>query len=225
MTPRISGGTSAPSRRSGLLFPGGPTRRDRRPLMLGFLVLAGAGLWFVNSRSEDVPPPVAIIASRPAAGTGVPVTRRAEGGTVPTTWEELTAARAAALRNRAPEPAPVALAEPDEEVEEREPPRRVRREPQRRRTEEREEQPPPPAVEPAPPSGEPGRLSVNAIPWGQLIVDGRIYGNTPRLNMPIAIGTRRIRIAREGFEPFDTTITVEPGESIRLTGITLRAQP
>lgn len=216
---------SQPSRaaRGGLLFPDGPTRRDRRPLaLLAFLAL-GAGLIFMNSRRTPPPPPVSMIAVRPGAAA-VPAARPVAGAPVPTTWEELTAARAAAAAARVP---PVAV-EPEPAAErDVAPAPRTRRQPERRR----ETLPPPPASEPAPAapadpeSSAPGRLTASSSPWGQLIVDGRLYGNTPRLNLPIATGTRRIRIARDGFEPFDTTITVQPGEAIRLTGITLRAQP
>lgn len=221
----------SPAVRGGLLFPDGPTKRDRRPLAFIALIALGAGLYFLNARRSPAPPPVAILATRPAAATA-PAAPRTGSDPVPTTWEELTAARAAAAARAQPAAPVVPEAEPEAEPAAAPAPR-TRRVPERRQPERRRETlPPPPASEPAPvaaaPVSEPaapGRLTVSSSPWGQLIVDGRVYGNTPRLNLPIAVGPRRLRIARDGFEPFDTTITVQPGEAIRLTGITLRAQP
>jgi len=83
-------------------------------------------------------------------------------------------------------------------------------------------------VAPAPPTqpetggaAEPGRLSVNAAPWGQLYVDGQLVGNTPRANLTIAAGVHTIRVVRDGFEPFERTIQVAPGGLVRLTDIVL----
>ncbi len=81
--------------------------------------------------------------------------------------------------------------------------------------------PPAPAQAPAPAATEAGRLSVNATPWGELYVDGRLIGNTPKANLPLAPGAHTIRIVRDGFEPYERTILVAPGETVRLTGIQL----
>ena len=87
---------------------------------------------------------------------------------------------------------------------------------------------PAPAPAPAPaaaPAGEPGRLFVNASPWGQVFIDGQPVGNTPRANLPVPPGTHTIRIVREGFETFERTLQVAPGEAVRLTGIVLAPRP
>jgi hypothetical protein len=68
---------------------------------------------------------------------------------------------------------------------------------------------------------EPGRLFVNANPWGQLYLDGNLIGNTPRAGVPVAAGTHVVRVVREGFEPFERTITVGSGQEIRMTDIVL----
>lgn len=93
-----------------------------------------------------------------------------------------------------------------------------------------------PAAEPrrAPPSAQapptqptpeplPGLLFVNSRPWGRVLVDGRVVGNTPLLGMPIAPGTHELRVERDGFHPFETTITVDPGTEVRITEIVLRS--
>ena len=225
----------------GLLCPNGPAKRDHRPLI--YFVLGGIAVaaFFTLTRKDHVPAPAMAIAAprTQLPNIVVPVTpagSTTSAGRPPQTWEELRASRAAALAAR-PAPVPVAQAEPEPEAEApaAERPRReaARREPPRRQP-AREPAveapaPPVPASQPASPdaadNAAPGRLTISSTPWGQLIVDGRLYGNTPRLGLPIATGQRRIRVARDGFEAFDTTLTVEPGAVIRLTGIRLREQP
>lgn len=225
----------------GLLFPNGPAKRDHRPLL--YFVLGGIAVaaFFTLSRKDNVPAPALAIASPRTLTPNIVVPAAPAGSTTsagrpPQTWEELRASRAAALAARpAPEPALQAEPEPEADAPAAEHPRRetTRRVPSRRQPAREVVEapaPPVPATQPAGPDGgaetaAPGRLTISSTPWGQLIVDGRLYGNTPRLGLPIATGQRRIRVARDGFEAFDTTLTVEPGAVIRLTGIRLREQP
>ena len=72
---------------------------------------------------------------------------------------------------------------------------------------------------------ESGHLFVNATPWGQLYVDGQLIGNTPRANLQVAAGAHVIRVLREGYEPFERSISVEAGQTVRLTDITLVQRP
>ena len=65
-------------------------------------------------------------------------------------------------------------------------------------------------------------LFINATPWGQLYVDDRLVGNTPRGNLPVPPGQHVVRVEREGFEPAERVITVAPGEVVRITDIVLR---
>ncbi|MGH7569994.1 MAG: serine/threonine-protein kinase [Gemmatimonadales bacterium] len=84
---------------------------------------------------------------------------------------------------------------------------------------------PPPRREPVAPPVTPGTLGVSTEaegPWGEVFVDGRSIGNTPRTNVPLAPGRRRIRVARDGYVPFDTTVIVAPGQAIKLLRIRLR---
>ncbi len=94
--------------------------------------------------------------------------------------------------------------------------------------------PAPVAVKRAPPSrtprprvrrdvpAAPGRLFVNARPWGQVFVDDELIGNTPRVGVPIAAGMHRVRVSRDGFDSFERTVQVAPGQDLRLTDIVLR---
>ena len=77
-------------------------------------------------------------------------------------------------------------------------------------------------VSPPPSSAAPGRLFVNATPWGQVFVDDQLIGNTPRVGVPVAAGTHRVRVSRDGFDPFERTVQVAPGQDLRLTDIVLR---
>ncbi len=66
-----------------------------------------------------------------------------------------------------------------------------------------------------------GTLVVNARPWGQLYVDGRLIGNTPLRNVRLSPGTHRVRVERDGYVPFERTVRVATGQVIRLTDIVL----
>lgn len=68
----------------------------------------------------------------------------------------------------------------------------------------------------------PGRLFVSATPWGELYIDGRLVGNTPKAELAIAAGRHQVRVVRDGFEPFEQTIQVPAGRDVRLTGIALQ---
>lgn len=71
----------------------------------------------------------------------------------------------------------------------------------------------------------PGRLFVSSRPWGALHVDGQFVGNTPISSLPLAAGTHRIRITREGFASWEREIVVESGRDVRLIDIILRRVP
>jgi len=68
---------------------------------------------------------------------------------------------------------------------------------------------------------EPGLLSINAIPWGSVFVDGRPVGNTPQLDVPIPPGQHRLRVERQGYRPYEHVIDVAPGQRLRITDIAL----
>ena len=82
--------------------------------------------------------------------------------------------------------------------------------------------PAPAARAPSRPAAAPGRLFVNATPWGQVYVDGVLIGNTPRAGVSISPGAHRLRIVRDGFQPVDLAIRVASGQDLRLTDIVLQ---
>ena len=56
-------------------------------------------------------------------------------------------------------------------------------------------------------------------------MDGQLVGNTPKANLSLAPGSHAVRVVREGYEPFERTIQVAAGQSVRLTDIVLVARP
>lgn len=77
---------------------------------------------------------------------------------------------------------------------------------------------PPPAARPS----SPGRLFVNATPWGQVYLDGVLIGNTPRVGVSVPAGVHQVRVERDGFQPFERSVTVVAGQDVRVTDIVLR---
>jgi serine/threonine-protein kinase len=71
------------------------------------------------------------------------------------------------------------------------------------------------------PSPDPGYLSVNALPWAVLSVDGRLIGNTPQIKVRLAAGVHRFRLVRDGFAPYEAAVALRSGETVRITNITL----
>ena len=80
---------------------------------------------------------------------------------------------------------------------------------------------PPARAAEASPLPAPGRLFINATPWGQVYVDGELIGNTPRVNLPVSPGPHQLRVVRDGFQPYEVTIRVTPGQELRITDIVL----
>jgi serine/threonine-protein kinase len=89
---------------------------------------------------------------------------------------------------------------------------------------------PPATVQDAPreavpdPIPAPGRLWIMAEPWAYVVVDGTRVGRTPVIGVPIAAGEHHVVLERDGYEPLDRAIKVEPGAEIRLTGLRLQAR-
>ncbi|NIN10309.1 MAG: protein kinase [Gemmatimonadales bacterium] len=76
------------------------------------------------------------------------------------------------------------------------------------------------------PSGEPGvapgTLSVSSRPWGYVYVDDSLVGTTPRMGIRLAPGRHQLRIAREGYEPFEQVVEIASGQEVRLSQVVLR---
>lgn len=86
----------------------------------------------------------------------------------------------------------------------------------------------PPVTRPAPrpaTGAEPGVLFINATPWGEVFVDDTAVGTTPLAGLEVAPGDHRVRVAREGYRPFEQVVSVAPGQRIRLISIVLEPEP
>lgn len=62
-----------------------------------------------------------------------------------------------------------------------------------------------------------GYLTVNAIPYGTVSIDGVEIGDTPVVRHEVPPGAHRISIVREGFRTDSTVATVTPGNEVRLS--------
>lgn len=83
---------------------------------------------------------------------------------------------------------------------------------------------PAPATSPAPSTASAagtGKLTVNANPWGQVFVDDRLIGNTPRANIELPAGAHTLRVSRQGFTSVTRSVTIKAGETVRITDIVL----
>lgn len=73
----------------------------------------------------------------------------------------------------------------------------------------------------APRAVEPGRLFINATPWGQVYLDDQLLGNTPQVGVSVPPGAHRLRVVRDGFTPYEAEINLAPGQQLRITDIVL----
>ena len=64
---------------------------------------------------------------------------------------------------------------------------------------------------------ERGTLSVNAIPWAAVTLDGRALGHTPRLKVPIDPGRHHVKLVTAKGDTRMRTIEVSPGRETKVT--------
>ncbi len=191
-----------------------PRRVGRRLAAAAGIVLAlgAGGVWLSLSTLPAAPPLQRRLGvGRPPATTAVPIP--------PTSGPPSTAPPDSAPRDSQPAsvtpslPAPRPLPPATKRVTA---PRVTRTAPQ------------PPAVKKsAPPPAvahrmELGRLSVNALPWGNVYVDGQLLGTVPLRDLPVWPGTHLLRVEREGFQPYERTFEIASGQRLAITDIVLR---
>jgi serine/threonine protein kinase len=69
----------------------------------------------------------------------------------------------------------------------------------------------------------PGKLRARILPVDAVIyVDGRMIGTGVVIDVPIAPGRRTLRVTEQGYQDFDTTLTIVPGQTTILPNVTLK---
>ena len=82
--------------------------------------------------------------------------------------------------------------------------------------------PPPQRPRPATPALARAKLSLSTQPTGTFFLDDMRIRSTPILNLEITPGRHRVQVKRDGFAPFDTVFTAQPGQEIKWTRRTLK---
>jgi len=186
-------------------------------VLLGLVIVVGGGAAWLGITSIPAAPPLREPSAAPTAASparapvsAAPIDRGSSGDTVVQAAPPPLAS--------SPPPATPAPPQARPRPAEAESPRVAR--PPARRAAPQVAVAPPPASAPAP-IPDPGLLSVNAIPWGSVYLDGRPIGNTPLIDLTVSAGQHRLRVEREGFRPYDRMIQVAPGQRLRITDIAL----
>jgi hypothetical protein len=67
------------------------------------------------------------------------------------------------------------------------------------------------------PKPQKGLLSVNAIPWANLYVDGKPAGHTPKLKLPLEAGRHSLKLVTQAGESRTRAIEINPNKETTLT--------
>lgn len=76
---------------------------------------------------------------------------------------------------------------------------------------------PAPAATAAPKEEGPGLLQVAVRPWGNVFVDGKLIGTWPIDRIPLNAGEHRVRFEHPAYEPFESAIRINAGETSKLS--------
>jgi hypothetical protein len=75
----------------------------------------------------------------------------------------------------------------------------------------------------APVDTTPGKMRIRVLPLDAVLyVDGRQIGTGAVIDAPIPPGRRTLRVVSQGYQEFDTLLTIVPGQSINLGTIPLK---
>jgi hypothetical protein len=92
-----------------------------------------------------------------------------------------------------------------------------RRPPKAKRPPVRETAPPP-----APPVAKVGFVTINAVPYGTVSIDGVEVGDTPIVRRQLPPGDHLIRIVRPGFRTEDVKVSVTADNEVRVSRSLIR---
>jgi serine/threonine-protein kinase len=194
---------------------------------LGVVLIVGFVAWARSGRPPEAEMGLTAVSARPVD----PATRPALGSAAATSPAPApTAATQAPLTPALPTPAPplptpssVAAIAPDPPAtgvggSRTSPPPDARTEPEprlERRTPRAAPEPTPARVAPTPPAalpsdGELACLSVNAMPFAAVFVDGHLAGHTPKACLKIPVGQRRVHFETNGERSPERVVRVTP---------------
>jgi serine/threonine-protein kinase len=188
----------------------GMTRKRRRRLALAAgavaLVLLGVALATLTSRQAGPESASVIVPSAPS-------------GDVP----ESTTVPDASIQPLPPPPSPAPAAQPAPAPEQPKDTVETPRPPVRRKSSRPAPTVAPAPVAPTPPAPKFGYLTINAVPYGTVSIDGVLVGDTPVVRREVEPGEHRIVISREGFRTDSTTATISAGNEVRIRRTLVKA--
>jgi eukaryotic-like serine/threonine-protein kinase len=193
---------------------GKPTRHRLAALAVGLILLAALGAAILWSRRTAGPAREQAAATQPAPTAGEPADTAADSAAVTASTPPPVAAAPPA-----PEPDSAVTPAPTDP-----PPVKPARIPRpgpapvpTRRTDT--------APRPPPAAATTGYLTINAVPYGSVSVDGVEIGDTPIVRRPLEPGTHTVSIARPGFRTETSTVTITPGNEVRMSKTLFRDTP
>jgi len=62
-----------------------------------------------------------------------------------------------------------------------------------------------------------GGLTINAMPWANVYIDGKPYGTTPKTIEEIKVGTHKVRLENPNFSVWETSINISRGEITKVS--------
>ncbi len=62
-----------------------------------------------------------------------------------------------------------------------------------------------------------GFLTINAVPYGTVSIDGVEIGDTPIVRRRLPPGEHTVRITRPGYRPESSTVTLTAGNEVRFS--------
>jgi serine/threonine protein kinase len=74
-----------------------------------------------------------------------------------------------------------------------------------------------PVVKKPPPPVAKGNLTVNAIPWADIYVNGKHYGTTPKTIKALKTGQHKVKLENPNFEVWTTNVQIAEGKTAKVS--------
>jgi hypothetical protein len=197
------------------------SRRRMGGIAAALAVAIAAGVYSISRRQAPPEPPATPDSIESAARQTSPPTPALAPDTVaPTT----------AVRDSGPPAATPPAATPTDSAAGRPPPTppaaREKRPPPPKRPRAAERTPDTAGTRPeAAPAPTLGYLTINAVPYGTVAIDGVEVGDTPLVRFGVAPGPHTFTVTREGYRTDTVRVTVTAGNEIRMSRTLTRATP